>query len=122
MQDILGGSSFSNRKVRGPENPNLRPGGFDKGAQGEAADYSIRQDIHNRDGASTPPHLKKYRKSHVNQPGSIQIHHGLADDPKRYADNYVYGKKSHPSEHVNDLMKAQNMTGMADKFNDIQEG
>jgi hypothetical protein len=32
MQDILGGSSYENRKVRAPENPNLRPGGFDKGA------------------------------------------------------------------------------------------
>ena len=42
MQDILGGSSFSNRKVRAPENPLLPPAGFDKGASNESADYSIR--------------------------------------------------------------------------------
>ncbi len=36
--------------------------------------------------------------------------------------NYTYGRKSHPSDHVTDVIKAQNLQGMADKFNEFKEG
>lgn len=38
------------------------------GVENENADYSIRQDVHLETvgGPSTPEHLKKFRKSHVN--------------------------------------------------------
>ena len=38
----------------------------------ENADFNIRSDVHlPGDTPSTPEHLKKYRKSHVNEPGKI---------------------------------------------------
>ena len=47
----------------------------------ENADFSIRQDVHlPPEAPSTPEHLKKYRKSHVNEPGKIQKHWGVAED------------------------------------------
>jgi hypothetical protein len=73
------------------------------------------------DTPSTPESLKKYRKSHVNEPGKIQKHWGHADDPSRFAENYSYGKPTYKSEHVMEVMKAQNLAGLADKFNDIKE-
>lgn len=36
----------------------------------ENADFSVRQDLHNT-VPDTPDGLKKYRKSHVNEPGKI---------------------------------------------------
>jgi hypothetical protein len=38
------------------------------------------------------------------------------------AENTAFGKKTYNSEHVNDIIKAQNLQGLADKFNDIKEG
>lgn len=35
---------------------------------------------------------------------------------------FSYGKSTHGSEHVSDVIKAQDMSGMQDKFNDIKEG
>lgn len=43
----------------------------------ENADFSIRQDAHLPvDAPSTPEHIKKYRKTHNNEPGKIQKHAG----------------------------------------------
>lgn len=58
------------------------------------------------DAPSTPEHLKKYRKSHVNEPGKIQKHWGVADDAKRFADNYSYGKSTYSSDPVSQVIKA----------------
>lgn len=33
----------------------------------------------------------------------------------------AYGKKTFASEHVGEVVKAQNLNGLADKFNDIKE-
>jgi hypothetical protein len=72
-------------------------------------------------GPGTPEHLKKYRKSHVNQPGIIQKHYGVAEDALRFPDNHSYGKQTFGSEHVSGVIKAQDLQGMQDKFNDIKE-
>lgn len=47
------------------------------------------------DAPSTPEHLKKYRKSHVNEPGKIQKHWGFADDKARFPPTYSYGKATY---------------------------
>ena len=58
------------------------------------------------DHPSTPDGLKKYRKSHVNEPGKIQKHWGQADDAKPFPENYSYGKSTFSSEHVGQVIKA----------------
>ena len=122
MATVLGKSTASSVKVMKDPVPQFRAAGHQiAGVQNESADYSIRQDVHITGMPSTPEHLKKFRKSHVNQPGTIQKHPGLADDPSRFAANYSYGKPSYESEHVDHLIKAQNTAGLADKFNDIKE-
>ena len=50
-----------------------------------------------------------------------QIHYGLRDDMENIDHNRAFGKQSHPSDHVDVVIKAQNMSGLADKFNDIKE-
>jgi hypothetical protein len=54
--------------------PNIRTAGYEiVGVRSrENADFNIRADEHlPRDHPSTPESLKKYRKSHVNEPGKI---------------------------------------------------
>lgn len=88
----------------------------------ENADFNIRPDAHlPSDEPTTPTNLMKYRKAHVNEPGKIQMHWGQADDEPRFPKTYSYGKPTYNSEHVGDVMKAQNQTGLGDKFNDIKE-
>ena len=69
----------------------------------------------------TPEHIRRYRKSTQNQPGIKQIHPGLFNDGPKVPDNYAYGKKTYGSDHVDTVIKAQNLAGLADKFNDIKE-
>ena len=57
----------------------------------------------------------------MNEPGKIQKHWGVAEDPKHFPDGYSYGKSTYASAHVSDVIKAQNIAGLADKFNDIKE-
>jgi len=121
MSTVLGKST--NSRISRPDPiPNIIAAGHKiSGVENEAADYSIRQDVHLAGAPGTPEHLKKFRKSHVNQPGVIQKHHGMADDAPRFPPGYAYGKGSHGSEHVNEIFKAGSLSGMQDKFNDIKE-
>ena len=73
----------------------------------ENADYNIRQDMHlPGETPSTPDGLKKYRKSHVNEPGKIQKHWGADEDIPKCPKTYSYGKSTYESEHVGDVLKA----------------
>lgn len=45
----------------------------------------------------------------------------MADDPQVFPKGYSYGKQIYGSEHVDQVIKAQNMSGLADKFNEIKE-
>jgi len=45
----------------------------------------------------------------------------MVNDEIPIADGARFGKKTFNSEHVTDVIKAQNMKGLADKFNDIKE-
>lgn len=119
MSTVLG---LSQRTNRPDPIPKIRAAGHQiAGVEFESADYSIRQDVHMNGGPGTPDHLKKFRKSHVNQPGIIQKHYGVAEDQLPFAANHIYGKETYTSEHVNEVIKAQDLTGMQDKFNDIME-
>lgn len=71
--------------------------------------------------APTPEHIKKYRQSTRQEPGVRLVHHGLRDDLENLDQNRAYGRQSHPSDHVDVVIKAQNICGLADKFNDIKE-
>ena len=53
-------------------------------------------------------------------PDCLQIHYGLANDPKK-PENFTYGKKTHASDHVDYVIKAQNLSGLADYHNDLKE-
>lgn len=114
MSAVLGVRDSTKLKVMADPVPKIRAAGFQiSGVELENADYSIRQDVHLGDGEpSTPDGIKKFRKSHVNQPGQIQKHPGVADDPMRFPKNYSYGKATYDSEHVQNLIKAQNLTGL----------
>ena len=35
--------------------------------------------------------------------------------------DHSYGRPAYPSDHVNEVIKAQNLAGLADKFNDVKE-
>ena len=49
------------------------------------------------------------------------MHHGTINDKLNVPDNHAFGKKTYNSEHVTDVIKAQNLAGLADKFNEIKE-
>lgn len=89
------------------------------GDEGTHTSLKHNENLSNLPG--TPEHLKKYRKSHQNQPGIKQVHPGLYDDAPNVTENHAFGKKTYGSEHVDNVMKAQNLAGLADKFNDIKE-
>jgi hypothetical protein len=119
MTTVLGGPS--NRSTRQDPIPNIRSAGHEiAGVKMESADYSIRQDVHMH-APGTPEHIKKYRKSQVNQPGQIQRHYGVADDAFKFPASFSYGKGSYGSEPVSEVIAAQNLAGLQDKFNDIKE-
>lgn len=46
----------------------------------------------------------------------------MLNDAPNVPDNHAFGKKTYGSEHVNVVIKAQSLAGLADKFNDIKEG
>jgi hypothetical protein len=103
--------------------PKIRAAGYEivNVRQRENADFNIRADEHFTK-PPTPDGLKKYRKGHVNEPGKIQKHWGLADDPAHFEKAFSYGKKTYDSDKVDTVIKAQNLAGLADQFNDINEG
>jgi len=70
---------------------------------------------------STPEHIRKYRKSTNGQPGVIVVHPGLREDAENLDRNRAYGKIVTASAPVGQVIKAQNLNGLADKFNDIKE-
>jgi hypothetical protein len=74
-----------------------------------------------RDAPGTPEGIKKYRKSFQNQPGVKQVHPGMVGDNNRGI-KHTYGKPTGGSEHVGHVIKAQNLSGLADYHNDLKEG
>ena len=50
------------------------------------------------------------------------MHYGLQDDRKPIDYQNAYGKGTLQSELLGNVLQAQNLNGLADKFNDIKEG
>ena len=46
----------------------------------------------------------------------------MINDAPNVPDSHAFGKKTYGSDHVNHVIKAQNLNGLADKFNEIKEG
>ena len=63
----------------------------------------------------------KYRKLAHMEPGQILVHPGLQEDKQPVAKDHTYGRPKLVSDHVNEVIRAQNLTGLADKFNDTLE-
>ena len=105
---VLGRSLEQSVRVTNDPIPGVQTAGYQiVGVRNrENADYNIRADEHLPvDHPSTPNALKKYRKSHVNEPGKIQKHWGHADDPSRFGAAYAYGKETYKSDHVDEVVK-----------------
>lgn len=81
----------------------------------------MKPDLYKGEQPGTPEHIKRYRKSFQNQPGIKQIHPGMVNDQIPIPENQRFGKKTFNSDHVSDVIKAQTLKGLADKFNDIKE-
>lgn len=45
----------------------------------------------------------------------------MINDKPKVPENYAFGKKTFDSDHVDGVIKAQNMQGLAAKFNEIKE-
>jgi hypothetical protein len=77
----------------------------------------MRPDLYPVQRESTPEHIKKYRMSYRNEPGIRIVHPGLIADVENLDRNSAFGKQSLASEKVDEVVKAQNLNGLADKFN-----
>jgi hypothetical protein len=118
-------SKAPTEKIRPDPVPKIRDAGFLIATNGHNADNCVRQDIYGnevRGNAGTPPHILKYRKLHNFEPGQIQVHPGFQDLKQNVPKDHAYGRPAYPSDHVNETIRAQNLVGLADKFNDIREG
>ena len=68
----------------------------------------------------TPEHIKKYRKSFNEEPGIRQQHYGLVNDPKP-SSNFVYGKPTAVSDHVENTIKSAPLSKLAEYANELRE-
>lgn len=108
-------------RVRPDPIPNIRAAGKIIAVGDESTKTAIKHDNNLAHVPGTPEHIRKYRKSTQNQPGIKQVHPGLFHDAPKVPDNFSYGKKTYGSDHVDTVIKAQNLAGLADKFNEIKE-
>lgn len=81
----------------------------------------MRPDLFEQKREDTPEHIRKYRQSYKQQPGAILVHPGLHDDMNRIDRGYTQGKATPASLQMDKVVKCQNFTGLADKFNEIKE-
>jgi hypothetical protein len=81
----------------------------------------MRPDLYEQHRSGTPEHIKRYRQSTKQEPGAIIVHHGLQNDLKNIDRNTALGKQTPVSEGLGHLIKAQNLNGLVEKFNDIKE-
>ncbi|CDW85169.1 UNKNOWN [Stylonychia lemnae] len=108
------------RNFRQDPIPNIRTAGVNTGGRGESAASCLKPDIFYNE-PSTPEHIKKYRKTFQNQPGIKQVHPGVFDDRLQVPENFSFGQKTQKGDHVDTVIKAQNIQGLAARFNDIKE-
>lgn len=113
-----------NVKIRPDPIRAIRASGKHIATGGHNSDLCIRAGLfpHEKPGnPGTPEHIRKYRKLNQMEPGQIQVHPGLQDDKSKFDKDHAYGKPQFGSDHVDVVIKAQNFSGLADKFNDTLE-
>ena len=71
--------------------------------------------------ATTPEHVKKYRKTFNADPGARQKHFGTAYDPLP-EEKHIYGKATYESDHVTEVIRGQDFTKFTDYSMAIREG
>jgi len=98
-------------------NPNLRPAGVGVSLPDDNAAACVKPRYQ---PPPTPQELKKYRRVHTGDPGAKLIHYGRADDPLPES-TFVYGKKTHASDHVPEVIKANKAVGMVEFMNKVAE-
>ena len=111
-------------KVRPDPIPRIREAGKHILTGGHNADLCIRADLfpYEKPGnPGTPEHLKRLRKLNNMAPGVIQVHPGLQNDKQPVPEGHTYGKPGYGSDHVDMVIKSQNFSGLADKFNETKE-
>jgi hypothetical protein len=103
--------------------PGIQTAGFIPKGQQDTAANCIQPNLSQSsfDRSATPEHIKKYRKSMNGEPGVRQVHPGMRADIENLDRNRAFGKIGEPSDPVSIVIKAQNLNGLADKFNDIKE-
>lgn len=103
--------------------PGIHTAGFIPKGPFDTASSCIQPDLTQSsiDRPTTPEHIRKYRKSMNGEPGVRQVHPGMRADIENLDRNRAYGKIGEPSDPVSMVIKAQNLNGLADKFNDIKE-
>ncbi len=119
------GMATSTAKVRADPIPKIRAAGHIIVTGGHNADMSIRGDIYGNEGRGnmgTPPNIKKFRKTNNNEPGQIMVHPGLQEGQPVHEVGHSFGRKTQGTDPVDVVIKAQNLNGLADKFNDAKEG
>lgn len=117
-------SAAPKEKFRPDPVPAIRDAGKHILTNGHNSDNCIRVDmfpLEKPGNPGTPPHIKKYRKLAHMDPGQIQVHPGLQDDKQPVGKDHAYGRPQYVSDHVDVVIKSQNLTGLADKFNDTME-
>ena len=118
---------MSTSKVRADPIPQIRAAGKIIATGGHNADMSIGQDNYGNEikgNQGTPPHIKKYRKTNNMDPGQIMVHPGLQEGQPKFDLSYPFGQKNAAQRMVqpmDQVVKAQNLNGLADKFNDAKE-
>ena len=117
-------STPSGIKIRSDPIPKIQNAGKVIATGGTTVDHSVRPGVYphyNPGNLGTPDHTKKYRKSTNILPGQIVVHPGLQNGQPDLPPGYTFGKKTLFSDPVKDVVKAQNLVGLAAQFHEVKE-
>ena len=98
-------------------NPGLRPAGMVTAVPEEGTQQCLQPPLPR---TQTPQDIQRYRKSFTDGPGVKQVHYGLVGAPLP-PPSHIYGKKTYESDHVNEVIRQQNLQGFSEFANDIKE-
>ena len=96
-------------KIRQDPIPGIQAAGKVIATGGHNADMAIRQDMYGFEGRGnmgTPPHIRKFRKTHDMEPGKIVVHHGLKEGRPEIDTTRAFGKQGLSSDPVAEVVKA----------------
>jgi len=102
-------AATGNVKIRPDPIRGIREAGKFIVTGGHNSDNCIRADLFPKEkpgNPGTPTSILKYRKLAQMEPGQIQVHHGLKDDPKKFEKDHAYGKPAYGSDHVEVVIKS----------------